>query len=258
MRQRLAVRTAERERALASAREAVRVREEFVSVAAHELKTPVTAMRGQAQLLLRRLNDTNALDPGRLRDSLQRIDAQSRKLARLIEQLLDAARLERGTFSIEPHTVDLRAVVQDILASSPQRQRLVTQLPTAPLLGHADEARLEHVLLNLLDNAAKFSPQGGDIEVTLEAPDAATARLSVRDHGLGIPPQHAAHIFERFHQAHGESHRSGIGLGLYIAKQIVDLHAGTIRVEFPSSGGTRFVVDLPRVQQPAVVAADTH
>ena len=254
MRQRLAIRTAERETALRSAREAIQARDEFMSIAAHELKTPVTAMRGHAQLLMKHLHSRDVLDRKRLSNSLERIDSQSRKLARLIEQLLDVARLERGTLRIDPHEVDLRSVVAEVLLENPQRHRIVTRLPDVPVLVNADEGRLEQVLANLVDNALKFSPEGGDVEIELQAPTRDTARLTVSDQGLGIPAEHSARVFERFHQAHAESHRSGFGLGLYIAKQIVDLHAGSIHIDSSISGGTRVWVDLPRVA-PAKVPA---
>jgi signal transduction histidine kinase len=113
-----------------------------------------------------------------------------------------------------------------------------------------DPLRLEQVVTNLLDNAVKYSPNGGAIKVTLalrRARDTAAdwAELSVRDYGLGIPPEQRGQIFERFYQAHGNGHKSGLGLGLYISRQIVELHGGEICAEFPPDGGTRFVVRLP-------------
>ena len=108
-----------------------------------------------------------------------------------------------------------------------------------------DQLRLEQVLANLLDNATKFSPGNTLVELSLEPTDSSEARIAVRDRGLGVPPEHRDRIFDRFYQAHNDSHRSGLGLGLYISKQIVDLHHGRIRAEFPSSGGTCFIIDLP-------------
>jgi signal transduction histidine kinase len=246
MRERLMLRTVERERALDSAREAIRVREEFMSIAAHELKTPVTATRGHAQLLLRHMRRGDHLDPARVRDSLERINSQSQKLARLIDQLLDVARLERGALSIQPLPLDLRDLIADVLTDRPEHDRIRVHMPDEPVVVNADMGRLEQVLSNLLDNAVKFSPADADIDVELLASSSGAARLIVRDRGLGIPPEHRARVFDRFHQAHAESHRSGFGLGLYIAKQIVDLHAGSISLECPISGGTSIMVDLPQ------------
>jgi signal transduction histidine kinase len=101
------------------------------------------------------------------------------------------------------------------------------------------------VLTNLLDNARKYSPEGGAVEVSLRSLDGGGAELAVRDFGLGIPHEKRGQIFERFYQAHGEGHRSGLGLGLFISRQIVSLHGGEIHAEFPDDGGTRFVVRLP-------------
>lgn len=112
------------------------------------------------------------------------------------------------------------------------------------LPARVDALRLEQVLTNLLDNAIKYSPDGGTITVTL-GQTAAELCVSVRDHGLGIPAEQRGRIFDRFFQAHQDGHRSGMGLGLYISKQIVDLHGGEITVEFPADGGTCFVVHLP-------------
>lgn len=247
MRERLVARTTERQNALDSAREAIRVRDEFMSIAAHELKTPITATRGHAQLLLAHLRDGDRIDPARLRSSLERINSQSQKLARLIDQLLDVARLEHGILIIRPARFDLRELIDEVLVDRTDRDRIVVRAPHAPVIVDADFGRLEQVLSNLLDNAVKFSPEHAGVEVDLCLTAGPTARLTVRDHGLGIPPEHRAHIFERFHQAHADTHRSGFGLGLYIARQIVELHNGTIDLESPTSGGTLVRVDLPHV-----------
>jgi signal transduction histidine kinase len=254
MRQRLRSRTAERESALEAAREAIRVREVFVSIAAHELKTPLTALRGQTQLLLRVLDRPDALVKANLRISLGRIEAQTRRLARLIEQLLDVARLERGVLALDRQPLQLDKLIAEVLSASPHHERVVANLSGADCTVFADGLRLEQVLMNLLDNAAKFSPDGGPIEVAVTGETDAHVRIAVRDHGLGIPVQHRERIFERFYQAHADSHRSGMGIGLYIAKQVVDMHDGQMRVEFPSDGGTRFVIDLPLITSGVALA----
>jgi signal transduction histidine kinase len=105
--------------------------------------------------------------------------------------------------------------------------------------------RLEQVVANLVGNAVKYSPNGGPIEVTLSEPDPTRIELIVRDWGLGIPPDRRANLFDRFYQAHGEGNFGGLGLGLYVSRQIVELHGGTIEADFPSDGGSRFIVTLP-------------
>ncbi len=109
----------------------------------------------------------------------------------------------------------------------------------------SDPRLLERILQNLVSNAVKYTPAGGAIDVTLSRSGPAAAELSVRDRGVGIPPERRGQIFERFYQAHTNGHRNGWGLGLYISRQIVELHGGEIRAEFPEDGGTRFVVRLP-------------
>jgi len=120
----------------------------------------------------------------------------------------------------------------------------ITLTAPASLEAHIDGLRLEQVLVNLLDNAVKYSPDGGAIEVSLTR-QRSSIEVAVRDHGLGIAPARREQIFERFYQAHAAGYRSGLGLGLYISRQIVEQHGGQIRAEFPRGGGTRFVVRLP-------------
>jgi signal transduction histidine kinase len=124
---------------------------------------------------------------------------------------------------------------------------LVVDAP-APIATCLDPLRIEQMLVNLVNNAIKYSPDGGTIDITVTQ-HSEVAQVTVRDHGLGIPPEHREHIFDRFYQAHAQaharSHRSGMGLGLYISRQIVDLHGGSITADFPADGGTRFVVTLP-------------
>ena len=101
------------------------------------------------------------------------------------------------------------------------------------------------MLINLIDNAIKYSPDGGPVTVEVSTPDPAAVQISVTDRGMGIPIEHRAHIFVRFYQAHSRSYLGGMGLGLYISREIVELHGGQIRAEFPEAGGTRFIVTLP-------------
>jgi signal transduction histidine kinase len=114
-----------------------------------------------------------------------------------------------------------------------------------------DPLRIEQVLTNLLDNAIKYSPDGGQIHISLSR-EADNVRLSVRDHGVGVPVEHRGHIFDRFYQAHAGgplTSMAGMGLGLYISRQIVELHGGSIDAEFPDDGGTRLVVSLPVISE---------
>jgi signal transduction histidine kinase len=261
MRERLSGASAEQARLLQSERDArtaaehaSRLREQFLSVAAHELKTPVTTLRGYAQLCLRRLRQAGRTTGGATLDllalsrALERIDQQSGRMARLIEQLLDVSRMGLGRLRLEPEPADLASLVHTAASLAQSRTSLHTIDVHAPdrLPAVFDPLRLEQVLDNLLDNAIKFSPDGGAIEVALSEPTARQVQLSVRDHGLGIPPEHRHLIFERFFQAHDDSHRSGLGLGLWVSREIVELHGGAIHAEFPVDGGVRFDIVLPR------------
>jgi excisionase family DNA binding protein len=227
-------------------RQAVRLRDEFLALASHELRTPLTSIVGQGQLALRRLGREGRFETARTVRTLQVITEQGTKLSRLINQLLDISRLESGKLSLEPQPTDLTALVEQVVADAQlwsERHPISLQAPPS-LWAEVDGLRLEQVLTNLLDNAVKYSPDGGPIEVVLVGRDTAV-ELSVRDHGLGVPPEKRAQLFERFYQAHATEARSGLGLGLYISRQIVELHGGEIRAEFPSDGGTRFRVRLP-------------
>jgi signal transduction histidine kinase len=234
------------------ARDAIGIRDEFLSVAAHELKTPMTSLRGYAQLLGREYERGDAPNPDRARRAALTIQVQADKLARLVAQLLDISRIESGKLALERKSTDITQLVRDVIETSRAQLKehtLVAKLP-GQLLIEIDPLRVEQVVTNLLDNAIKYSPDGGQIDVVLaEEREAGVVRLSVRDRGVGVPVEHRAHIFDRFYQAHAGgplTSMAGMGLGLYISRQIVELHGGTIYAEFPESRGTQFVVDLPR------------
>jgi signal transduction histidine kinase len=226
---------------------ATEAREEFLSIAAHELKTPVTSVQGFAQLLLMYIARGEVrLDAPQVRSGLQHIEKQTGKLAALIGQLLDISRIDAGRLSIEQEVVNITSVVEGVVSiaqAQTDRHALVVDAPES-LPAYIDPLRIEQALVNLVTNAIKFSPDGGRIEITVRL-DAGTVQVAVRDHGLGIPPEHRAHIFDRFYQAHAHSHRSGMGLGLHISRQIIDRHGGSITAEFPADGGTRVIIRLP-------------
>lgn len=227
---------------------AVKMREEFISVAAHELKTPVTSLKGFAQVVQRSLRKTGAVDPERLARAMQTIDEQSSRLARLTDQMLDISRLEAEKFSLSRHEADLVGLVENVVLTFRHLQpdRIIELRVSGPIRASVDQLRLEQVFTNLVDNALKFSPSETpvEIEVASEAGGKA-ARVSVRDHGLGVPESERERIFERFRQVHAGQHYGGIGIGLYVSRQYVELHGGTITVERPDGAGSRFVVRLP-------------
>jgi signal transduction histidine kinase len=245
--------------ARAEAEAAVAAREEFLSVAAHELRTPVAGLLGHTQLARRYMAREDAVDLDWLRARLETIERQVRRLGSLVDLLLDVATLQRGTLSIDPRENDLllivAGVVEQFRAVHPS-VRLKVQA-RGPVLVHVDALRIEQVLTNLIDNAVKFGGDAKPTEIEVRC-QANAVVVSVRDRGPGIPPDERQRVFERFHQAHLQRHYGGMGLGLYVSRELVELHGGTIAVEQPDGGGTRFVVCLPRVPAPDSVALATR
>jgi PAS domain S-box-containing protein len=229
------------------AQQGVNLRDEFMSIAAHELSTPITSLRGFAQVLLRRLSKDGTADLTRLQHGLEQIEQQSVKLTTLISQLLDVSRLQAGRLSLNMQPSDLIALVKsvrDTVQNTTHKHRLSLHAPdSVPIV--MDALRMEQVLINLITNAVKYSPHGGEIEIEVDLQPEAIL-VSITDHGIGIPPEHRAHIFERFYQAHRIGYGGGMGLGLYISRQIVELHGGTLMAEYPNDAGTRMTVKLPR------------
>ncbi|HJS57969.1 MAG TPA: HAMP domain-containing sensor histidine kinase [Vicinamibacteria bacterium] len=233
---------------IAERRRAEALRDEFLSIAAHELKTPLTSLRGFAQLLMRQLDKEEVPDPMRLRQGLSAIDQQSAKLARLVSQLLDVSRIDAGRLELDRKVADVVGVVEDVVTTARVntfRHEFTVRAPSGAL-ALVDPLRLEQVVRNLVDNAIRYSPDGGPITIEVEkSREAGVVTIAVGDRGLGVPRKHRGRIFDRFHQAHPERAMGGMGLGLYISRQIVELHGGRIEAEYPVQGGTRMVVTLP-------------
>jgi signal transduction histidine kinase len=250
----------ERARLYEQAQRAVRTRDDFISIAAHELRTPVTSVKGLAQLMIRQLSrEGTGADGGAtrgLRDALETIVTQADRMSRLTGDLFDISRLDTGKVTLSLETVDLAALAREAAAAAQatadvERHPIEVDAPE-PVAVRADPERLHQVLANLLSNAIKFSPRGGAIgvEVGVSAGDEPGALIAVRDHGPGIPAQDLPRVFDRFYQSgagkrEGQSGGTGLGLGLYICREIVRLHGGTIAAELPPDGGTRFIVRLP-------------
>jgi len=235
-------------RAREQAEAAVRARDEFLSAAAHELKTPITTLHGYAELVARRLEKEGFADPQQIRRGIQVIDRQADRLARLVAQLIDMAALDAGRLELRKQVTDVAALARGAVAWSAagaERPDITLQAPpTLPAL--VDPERLERVLANLLDNAIRFSPKGTPIEVTVSAPDPNTVRVTVRDHGPGISLADRPRLFSRFFQAQPGGAFAGLGLGLYLSRRIIELHGGQMTAEFPPDGGSLFVITLPR------------
>jgi signal transduction histidine kinase len=239
-----------------------RTRDEFLSAITHDLKTPLTAIRGNAQLLQRRLAQTP--DGARLAARLTSIVEATTSMTALLDELLDVARLQMGQpLTLDRRPTDLVGLVRRVVQQQQagRRHRLHVEATAPQLVGEWEAARLERVVANLLSNAIKYSPQGGAITVRLAAEDAAAggwAVLAVRDQGLGIPAADLPYIFAGFHRAGNVAGQiPGTGLGLASARQIVEQHGGTISVESQEGVGSTFTVRLPLVDPAALSAAAT-
>ncbi|WP_223634831.1 GAF domain-containing sensor histidine kinase [Corallococcus sp. EGB] len=229
---------------------AIGLRDEFLSIASHELKTPVTSLQLSVQGLLR-LGRTGALRTAPVEavtHSLEVIERQAKRMAKLVNTLLDVSRIHAGRLELEFEEVDLAALVRDVAARFTQElatsgTRLQVHADTA-MPGEWDRSRLDQIITNLLSNAIKYG-EGRPIEVRVEG-DAVTARLSVRDQGIGIPAERHARIFRAFERAVSSRHYGGLGLGLHIVNQLVERLGGSVRVESEAGQGATFTVELPR------------
>jgi signal transduction histidine kinase len=226
-----------------------KLKAEFVSVASHELKTPINVVLGYVQLL-----DEGIYGPlsAEQREVLQTLEAQVQSLSRLVRQLLDVSRFEAGGGKLEVRRVQLDAFLDELERSfqvlALQRDiRYVVRRPDGmPSEVLWDVDRVNEVMGNLLSNAFKFTPRGGEVNLTVEPLEDAV-QMEVRDSGAGIPPEQLPHIFEKFYQADNQRAAStkGSGLGLAITKSIVEAHGGNVQCESTPGVGTTFTVVLP-------------
>lgn len=223
-------------------RSAIRVREEFLNLAAHELKTPLTTLVGYTQLLLRQ--EGYSEETMRL---FRTIKAQGDRVGRLGQSILDVSQIQSGDLGLRRSVFDLRELAEAAvrqMQSGTTRHQLSVEGPGAVFV-EADHDRIQTVLLNLLDNAIKYSPLGGPVEVCVTSAGG-EACVHVRDHGLGIPQEHQERLFQAFYQvAPMVSPTSGLGLGLYISREIVVRHGGRIWFETEPGKGSTFAFSLP-------------
>lgn len=226
-----------------------RRKDTFLRLASHELKTPMAALKGMAQLLQRnceRQGLQHLLPP------LQQMSTQVDRLSRLVDELLDASRLQQGRISYQEERVDLAPLVYEtatFLQASTLTHTLNVHTPDhAWVLGDRD--RLAQVLINLVSNAIKYSPEAAHVEISLTE-TAEQVILTVRDSGIGIAKEHQPHLFERFYRVPDSQIRdvAGMGLGLAIVRDIVQRHGGTITVDSKERQGSTFEVSLPRVRR---------
>jgi PAS domain S-box-containing protein len=222
-------------------------KEEFLAIVSHDLRNPVTAIKGYAQMAAR---TTSHLDD-RVRQALTTISRQADRLSRLIGDLLDVSRMQSGPLALERVRLDLREPLRDVaggLELASEGFRIELSLPDEPLWVRADRTRMEQVVGNLLDNAMRYSGDSRVIELAARH-EGSEAVVSVRDHGMGIPAEQQAHIFDQFFRASNVREQvSGLGLGLFISHGIVSAHGGRMWVESKEGEGSTFLFALPVVE----------
>jgi signal transduction histidine kinase len=241
------------------ARQAIEVRNEFIAIAAHELRTPLTAltlrMRSLEGILQRERASAEAHHKARA------AARQLVRLSQLVERLLDVGRINMGRLEIHPEWVEVHELIDQVAEGFSEEARKVGSAlrveAEAGLVAWWDRGRVEQALANLLANSLKFGAgQPIDLHVSSQGP---WVRIIVKDHGIGIPPEALERIFERFERAVSSSRYGGLGLGLFLTRQIAEAHGGMIHVESPPGEGATFVLQLPMRQPPAAeVKAEAH
>ena len=233
-------------------KEAEHLKDEFIGIAAHELRTPLAVVKGFAQTLI--VQTAHGKGP-ELADwqmeAIQDIDQATNRLVELTEDLLDVTRLQAGRLQLQFEPTDLVALVQRIVKRfrvTTERHQIALETAEENIVVKIDHRRIEQVVSNLISNAIKYSPDGGNIEVTvLEEKQANTALLCVRDYGIGIPAYQQGRIFSRFMRAdNANAHNiGGTGLGLYLCRELIERHNGRIWFESVEGQGSTFYVSLP-------------
>jgi signal transduction histidine kinase len=229
------------------AEESNRLKDEFLATVSHELRTPLTAILGWARLL-----DDGALDPEMQQQAVDTIWRNAKAQAQIVDDILDVSRIITGNLYIDLHPIEVTPVVQNAInvvrpTAEAKGIRIETQIDPAPAMVAGDANRLQQVIWNMLSNAVKFTHSGGRVLVRVSQANRA-AEISVTDTGQGIPREFLPYVFDRFSQADSTTtrHHGGLGLGLAIARHLVEIHGGTIRAQSRGEGeGATFTITLP-------------
>ncbi len=232
------------------------MKSDFVATVSHELRTPLTSIYGFAETLLRQ--DVLFSEDER-RTFLIYVATEAERLTAIVDQLLAVARLDAGDLEVRPAPTDVRAIVAEVVSAAEQApglngHRFMVELPRQPVAAQADPEKLRQILFNLVDNAVKFSPDGGTVRVGAAVADEAV-EVTVADEGIGIPQSELPQIFKKFYRADSAIRRgqvSGTGLGLFIAQGLVEAMDGQIRVASSEGEGSTFVIELPAAMALAV------
>jgi signal transduction histidine kinase len=231
--------------------EADQMKDQFLSIASHELKTPVTSIRGHAQLTIRRLEKQKDSSPEmeEIGVTLKKINDQTTRLTNLIDDLMDVSSIRAGKLELRKQQSDLRDICREVVEDQQllSGRPITLTMPEQTVNASVDRDRLAQVILNLISNAIKYSPDGSPIEVILDK-RATSALIQVKDTGKGIPKEQQKHIFETFYRTPDAqtSSQRGLGLGLAISKNIMERHDGCIWCESEPDHGSTFFVELPR------------
>jgi signal transduction histidine kinase len=235
-------------------RHALHMRDEFMSMVAHELRTPLNTLFLETQLRKMQIDrgQQEAFNPEVWKKMVTRDDRQIQSMIRLIDDMLDVSRIRSGKLSIRPGWTELsellRRVVSDLCRQAADAGCDITLHAPVAVSGWWDEFRIEQVIVNLLTNALRYG-DGKPVRVTLEAEEK-VVRIAVRDGGAGIPPESRGKIFEPFERGVGNGVSAGLGLGLYISRQLAEAHKGMLTVDSEPGQGSTFVLTLPRLSQP--------
>lgn len=219
-------------------------------MASHELKTPVTSIKGYVQLLLSMLGSEISLpSPAILKSSLATVDRQVLKLTRLISELLDLSRIETGKLELNTECFNLNEMVADIVQDMmyTNTRHIITIRHDTVCTICGDKDRLAQVFINIINNAIKYSPKTNDIDIRIYSIAKDQVAVSVKDYGIGIDPENQERIFERFFRVEGKSEQTypGFGIGLFIAKDIIERHNGHISVTSEKDKGSEFIIVFP-------------
>jgi signal transduction histidine kinase len=244
--------------ARAEAEYAVQQRDQVLSSVSHDLKSPLTTVRGLAQILQRQVSRVGEAPPG-LSDGLDRIDGAAVKMVSMIDELLDAARLETGQpLELNQEPMDLVSLARSVVEThqrTTDEHHIVIEVLNTPLVGDWDRPRLERVLDNLLSNAIKYSPDGGTITLTLSGKrdeHGGWATLTVQDEGIGIPVDELPLVFDRYYRGRNVAGKiAGTGIGLAGARRIIEQHGGTLTAARAPTKGSIFTLRLPFEPEPA-------
>lgn len=232
----------------------IRALEDVIAIATHDIRQPLAALSGRAELLRHRATRGATVED--MLPGLDTIIQQAQRASRLNEALLDLAQIETGSVNLDRRAVDIVELVGSLIDDARMvgsSHTLSFQGPAA-LAVHADEARISRVVRNLLDNAIKYAPaDSGPIQVSVEQVEEDVVRVRVCDHGPGVRSEELEHLFERHYRAPDASERriSGSGLGLYIVRQVIALHGGTVWAEHTAGGGLTVCFDLPKGAAPS-------